>query len=384
MCLQIKCVERIIMNFIQAMRDLLMILSCLLVALQFTKAQSVVISEEGNASPASSAILDVQSTDQGILIPRMTRAQRDNIASPSNGLLIYQTDNSPGFYYRDGTAWVSLKGSGGITSETDPQVGTISNNHLARWDGSKLVTSSVEENTTTDEEKVIFFNNAFVSSTGTLSTVDNIKVYQVGDDINERDGDKARIEVADGEYAYMFLSGQNDNPIVRLGATYDTFEPNTYGVNRGSVYVFKGDRNAPEAGIEVDNLGRGVVFGDVKNFVEPHPLDASKEIVYASLEGPEAAMYTRGTGTLIDGKATIEVPEHFRLMAVENSMTVLITPLSIKSKGLAVTDKSLERGLVVEELMEGAGSYDFDWEIRCIRKGFEDYQVVRPKKSAAH
>lgn len=370
------------MNFIRAMRDLFMILSCFLVTLQFTKAQSVVISEEGNASPASSAILDIQSTDQGILIPRMTRTQRDNIASPSNGLLIYQTDSSPGFYYRDGTAWVSLKGSGGITSETDPQVGTISDNHLARWDGSKLVTSSVEEDITTNDEKFVFYDKTFISSRGEFSAVDNIKIYQVGDDTNERDGDKARIEVANGEYAYMFLDGENDNPIVRLGATYDTFEPNTYGVNRGSVYVFKGDQGPPEAGIEVDDLGRGVVFGDVKNFKEPHPLDESKEIVYASLEGPEAAMYTRGTSTLVNGKATIHIPEHFRVLASEKSMTVLITPLSNKSKGLAVTKKSLDGGVVVEELLEGAGSYDFDWEIRCVRKGFEDYQVVRPRSGA--
>jgi hypothetical protein len=41
----------------------------------------------------------------------MTKANRDAIASPATGLLIYQTDASPGFYYFDGTTWKPV-GSG--------------------------------------------------------------------------------------------------------------------------------------------------------------------------------------------------------------------------------------------------------------------------------
>src|SRR5690606_37276552 len=44
----------------------------------------------------------------GILIPRMSEAQRDAIATPATGLLIFQTDGSEGFYYFDGTNWISL------------------------------------------------------------------------------------------------------------------------------------------------------------------------------------------------------------------------------------------------------------------------------------
>jgi hypothetical protein len=45
----------------------------------------------------------------------MTMAQRDAIISPApaTGLLIYQTDNTPGYYYYNGTAWAALAGSGG-------------------------------------------------------------------------------------------------------------------------------------------------------------------------------------------------------------------------------------------------------------------------------
>jgi len=67
----------------------------------------------GTATPHSSAQLDVSSVLKGFLAPRMTFAQRNAVATPAEGLLVYQTDSTPGFYYYNGTAWVALSGSGG-------------------------------------------------------------------------------------------------------------------------------------------------------------------------------------------------------------------------------------------------------------------------------
>jgi hypothetical protein len=53
----------------------------------------------GTASPNTSSLLEINSTTKGLLIPRMTKAQRDFIATPATGLLIYQTNNTPGLYY---------------------------------------------------------------------------------------------------------------------------------------------------------------------------------------------------------------------------------------------------------------------------------------------
>ena len=68
------------------------------------------------SSPDASAALDVESTTGGILIPRMTQVQRDAIASPSNGLMIYQTDQDSGFYYYDGSSWSNV----GLSGPTGP------------------------------------------------------------------------------------------------------------------------------------------------------------------------------------------------------------------------------------------------------------------------
>ncbi|MDQ6481786.1 exosporium glycoprotein BclB-related protein [Dyadobacter sp. LHD-138] len=67
-----------------------------------TKAQVGI----GTISPDGSAQLDVTSPNKGVLIPRMGKIARDGIGSPATGLLIYQTDNTPGFYYYNGSAWV--------------------------------------------------------------------------------------------------------------------------------------------------------------------------------------------------------------------------------------------------------------------------------------
>ncbi len=62
----------------------------------------------GTATPDTSAQLDITSTNKGLLIPRMTAAQAAAINLPATGLLIYQTDNTPGFYYYDGSTWSQL------------------------------------------------------------------------------------------------------------------------------------------------------------------------------------------------------------------------------------------------------------------------------------
>ena len=74
------------------------------------KAQSVGINNTG-ATAQPSAMLDVSSTNKGLLVPRMTNAQRDAIASPATGLLVYQTNGTAGFYYYNGTVWTAIGGS---------------------------------------------------------------------------------------------------------------------------------------------------------------------------------------------------------------------------------------------------------------------------------
>jgi uncharacterized protein (TIGR02145 family) len=72
-------------------------------------AQSVGINADGSAANAS-AMLDVSSTTKGLLPPRMTTSERNAIASPATGLVLFNT-TSNGLEIKSSTGWISLKTS---------------------------------------------------------------------------------------------------------------------------------------------------------------------------------------------------------------------------------------------------------------------------------
>lgn len=77
----------------------------------FAQQSGVGINSDGSA-PAASAMLDVKSTDKGMLIPRMTTLQRTAIANVVKGLLVFDNSTSS-FWFYNGTAWVELASGSG-------------------------------------------------------------------------------------------------------------------------------------------------------------------------------------------------------------------------------------------------------------------------------
>ncbi len=71
----------------------------------------VAINTDGS-SPANSAILDLKSTDKGFLAPRMTQTQRNAIASPEAGLIVWCTNCgvSGELQIYNGTIWTNIVG----------------------------------------------------------------------------------------------------------------------------------------------------------------------------------------------------------------------------------------------------------------------------------
>jgi FG-GAP repeat len=78
------------------------------VAIKINAQGGIAVNTTGNA-PASSAMLDVQSNNKGMLLPRMTGIQRLAIASPANGLLVYDADDHTLYMY-DGYSWIAFAG----------------------------------------------------------------------------------------------------------------------------------------------------------------------------------------------------------------------------------------------------------------------------------
>lgn len=112
-----------------------------------------------------------------------------------------------------------------------------------------------------------------------------------------------------------------------------------------------------------------------KQFVHPHPYDETKQIAYVSLEGGESGTYIRGTGTLISGKAVVELPEHFRLVTHEQGLTIQLTP---RGEWLQLYVVELDTAhIVVGEAQDKNGA--FDYLLQGMREGYEDHQAIQEK-----
>lgn len=153
-------------------------------------------------------------------------------------------------------------------------------------------------------------------------------------------------------------------------------DPNNRNNGKISIYDSNG---SIQASMEINSAGKGVLAADIKNFFMDDPEHEDQQIWYASLEGPEAGAYVRGQIELVDGEAAVTFPDHFLKVATLKGLTITLTPNSADSKGLAAVDRTAN-GFVIRELFHGTGNYTVDWEAKSIRKGFEDYEVIRQKK----
>lgn len=98
----------------------------------FVSAQ-VAINTDG-AAPDASAMLEVSATDRGMLIPRLTAAQRDAISSPATGLMVYVTDDNT-FHYFNGTDWTVV----GLQNNLFTNDGILTSDRSVNLDGYRLL-----------------------------------------------------------------------------------------------------------------------------------------------------------------------------------------------------------------------------------------------------
>jgi hypothetical protein len=109
------------------MIKIIFVFCVLMLTIRIAYSQSVAINNDGTL-PQASAILDVKSTNKGMLVPRMTSAQRTGIVSPAPGLLVYDTDNS-NFWFYNGVGWTQL-----TTNSSGPWV-AVGNNIITTNSG---------------------------------------------------------------------------------------------------------------------------------------------------------------------------------------------------------------------------------------------------------
>ncbi len=199
----------------------------------------------GTTNPNPKALLELQSTDKGFLIPRVTTTERTAIAPSGLGdraLLVYDTDDNL-FYFWDGTQWVGFpqqnSGSNNISLNFDVNTGTLS-----LTDAGGTLTTNIPPDNDSDPANELITNVVF--GTGNILTIDEGgNTWSTTINVNDADSDPTN------EFNTNFTFNNTTNTLaitdagstlnVDLSSLNDTYSAGT-GINiSGNVISNTGD-----------------------------------------------------------------------------------------------------------------------------------------------
>jgi hypothetical protein len=218
----------------------------LLVQLAFAQNGVAIAASAATADP--SAMLDIQSTSKGALVPRMTNAQRAAISLPATALLVFCTDAPSGYYYNAGTPtsinWVILS-AGALT-------GTGTTNYISKWTASGVLGNSM------------VFDNGTNVGIGTASPVNKLQV-------------EGNLHM-DGNTIYLRLGAADNYDLIRWNSTVDRIDIGGYnGVNLGYT--------SPGTNVVTPTLTVASASVGIGNATPSYPLDVSGAIRSTTLGG---------------------------------------------------------------------------------------------------
>ena len=254
----------------------------------------------GTTTPAASALIDLYSTSQGFLSPRMTATERDAITSPATGLLIYNRDTDA-FNTYDGTAWTTIT-SGVLWNSTGTAIYNTNSGNAGIG-------------TSTPSEKFQLYGGNFLQTPG-------ISTSSVKGTIDDETNLYAATSIAvSGRYAYV-VSNNGDAgkknfavvdisnpgaPAVVGSINDDTNLYNAYTVAVSGRYAYVVSDNAAVAGkkeftvIDISNPAAPAVVGTIDDDVNLYlALSVTVSGRYAYVVSNNAAVAGKKEFTVID------------------------------------------------------------------------------------
>ena len=139
--------------------------------------------------PHPSAMLHVQDTTRGLLIPRMTAAQKTAIINPAEGLMIYQTDAAKGFWYFTNGQWLTMTSANNGGKHTLVLSDNITNSQAVAKIVSDVGPNTQEVRiercsnlTTVDLSMITSLTEVYISGNPVLQSVnfDNLQIVDGG------------------------------------------------------------------------------------------------------------------------------------------------------------------------------------------------------------
>ena len=322
----------------------------------------------GTTTPNASAMLELESTNAGILIPRMTQTQRNAITvnASTTGLLIYQTNATPGFYYYDGTSWVTFGGAADndwtisgndIYNANTDNVGvgspTPTHKFTVKHDIANAGVMCIENEDSAGFLGIYFSEGAFSGTNyrGHVGHVNSTSGFAEPGTFQVASGDRdLTFSATDGSNNYhermrIYKTGETRiGPDTTTGThtlhihnetTDDVLRIQGPGTNGAESRLNFGDGNyvyldedsddhliiEASGGVQVtDNLDvTGTLSKGGGTFKIDHPLDPANKYLYHSfVESPDMMnIYNGNIKTNLNGIAVVKMPKYFKALNKE-------------------------------------------------------------------
>lgn len=225
-----------------AMKRLGLMLCYILTTAIWSQAQNVGINATG-ATPDASAMLDIASTNTGLLIPRVALTATNAagpITTPATSLLVYNTATAgtapnnvvPGYYFWNGTAWIQLLTPSNASNVAWSLTGNAGTNAATNFIG------------TTDDRAMVYKSNnqSFLEmgSRSTLGLVQGFTDYTDGTEKVSHLRSSLQFEAAGAQfYKPKFFTDANGNFRMKGSAAgTDFYEFGSAGTDNAGQFEF--------------------------------------------------------------------------------------------------------------------------------------------------
>ena len=200
-------------------------------------------------TPHLSSALEIESTDKGLLIPRITLtsdiSSPSPVSSPAVGLLIFNSgsNQSQGFYYWSGAAWVSTSYSQSGWSITGNSSTSINNNFIGTTDNQHLaIRTNDSERLRIDSDGQIIIGNTSPNFDSDLFTVEGnstqnsaINAYSPGYGVYSNAGSIGFLGLVNNENGYGLWSENQHGD--GYGAMFIGSDATPYTLNNHSAAI---------------------------------------------------------------------------------------------------------------------------------------------------
>jgi len=392
----------------------------------------------GTNTPDNSALLDLTSVNKGLLIPRMTTAQRTAITAPATGLLVYDS-NLQQFWYFNGTQWTVVAGGGGgscytlqqsydcggpgagrnivISGTNSVNITNANSSSIGLRSSHSADGVSIKADNTYANVQYAAIQASTASNFGTVGGTPVPTTAIIGNSTGKAYGVSGQVEATATGQAGIFgnnLRTTGGHGVYGIGYNGTVGETNYtagYGVsgwNRSTVQPGVGTFGQGVTGVAGQSTNTALSYGlysyddagivnilDVggnlnvvgaKSFLIDNPLDPENKLLkHFCIESPEVLNLYRGNAILNNqGEAVVDLPEYFA--AVNKNFSYALTPVGNACPNLFIKEKINNNKFVIAGGQPGS---EVSWTVYAERndqyvKDHPELLETQPVKSGRY